>query len=521
MTRLPDIIRQTAARHPNAVALAPAPGPSGVYTYAQALALVQRGAASLRATNLAPGDPVLLFLESSASWPIAFFSILEAGLVAVPLPAETPLATAAGVAAHARARVAVVGNRTRGLAGGSSLRCLSVEQLIEGGDAPASSPSELPEVALLAFTSGSTTQPRAVELTHANLLANLQAALQVRQAAPGDSFLSMLPPAHLFELMAGLLGPLACGARVVYAPSLLPNRILAALRDERITRALSVPALLQILYEEVVSELVDAGILDPVQRDQSLAETSRRLRDEMDEPDRERLRASVRERIGSSLHLLHVGGAALDPAWAEITTAVGLRLEVGYGLTEASPIVSAALATQCPPGSAGRPLPGVEVRIADDHEILVRGPSVMRGYFRDAESTAAALKDGWLHTGDHGYLDADGFLFVTGRIKEALVTAAGDTLYPEEVEPYYASPLFAEQCVAGLPGPQGNDVPTLFVVPVSPDVGEPDLRRAFESLRAAAPPRFRVAGMVRLAGPLPRTALGKVRRRMLSQQGPN
>jgi long-chain acyl-CoA synthetase len=452
---------------------------------------VQRGAAVLREANLAPGDRALLYLESGASWPVAFFSILEAGLVVVPLPAETPLATVTGVAAHAAAPIAIVGNRTGGLAVGNSVRCLSVEQLIESSVAPAPAPAvPLPELALLAFTSGSTTLPRAVELTHANLIANLEAALRLRQAAPGDSFLSMLPPAHLFELMGGLLGPLACGARVVYASSLLPNRILAALRDERISHALSVPGLLQILYEEVVSELVDAGILDPAQRDQSLAETARRLRDEMHEQDRERLQASVRERIGNCLRMLLVGGAALDPAWAEITAAVGLRLEIGYGLTEASPIVSAGLASECPAGSAGRPLPGVEVRVADDREILVRGPNVMRGYYRDADSTAAALKDGWLHTGDHGRLDADGFLFVTGRIKEALVTAAGETLYPEEVEPYYASPLFAEHCVAGLPGPQGNDVPTLFVVPAEVGSGDLELRRAFEDLRAAAPSRF-------------------------------
>ena len=184
----------------------------------------------------------------------------------------------------------------------------------------------------------------------------------------------------------------------------------------------------------------------------------------------------------------------------------------------ASPIVSAGLASECPPGSAGRALPGVEVRIGNDREILLRGPNVMHGYYRDAGSTAAMLEGGWLHTGDHGRLDADGFLFVTGRIKEALVTAAGETLYPEEVEPYYASPLCAEHCVAGLPGPHGNDVPTLFVVPAAPDVDEQDLRRAFDDLRAGAPPRFRVAAMVRLAGSLPRTALGKVRRRFLVQQ---
>jgi long-chain acyl-CoA synthetase len=479
---------------------------------------MERGATVLRARGLVPGDHVLLYLEPCAAWPVAFFSALEAGLVAVPLPAETPAATATAVAAVAGARIAVLGQRTHGLAERAGPCCLPVEELLQTDAAPATAPSlSRPELAVLAFTSGSTSQPRAVELTHANLLANLEALLHVRQAAPGDSFLSMLPPAHLFELMVGLLGPLACGARVVYAPSLLPHRLLAALRDERITHALSVPALLDVVYQEVVDELVDAGVLDPARRNQSVAETVRRLRD-MDGPDLEHMRASIRERIGPSFHTLVIGGAALDPAWAHVAAAVGLRLEVGYGLTEAGPIVSAALAAESPPGSAGRPLPGVEVRVADDHEILVRGPNVMRGYFRDPEATAAALRDGWLHTGDHGHLDTDGFLFVTGRLKEALVTAAGETLYPEEVEPYYDSPFFAERCVAALPGPDGNDLPTLFVVPASPDVGDPELRRAFEDLRAAAPSRLRVAHLVRLTGPLPRTAVGKVRRRAVGEQ---
>jgi long-chain acyl-CoA synthetase len=500
-------------------------------SYAQLQMLMERGAALLRDAGLMPGDTVLLSLEPCPAWPVAFFSILEAGLIAVPLPAETPLASAAGVAAFAGARVAVVGQRTRGLDVGSGVRCVPVEELLRAEPSVGREPHEAmtpsnhgadtprsPELALLAFTSGSTQKPRAVELTHASILANLQALLQVRQATPGDSFLSMLPPAHLFELTVGLLGPLACGARIVYAPSLMPHRLLAALREEKITHALSVPALLDILYEEVVNELVEAGVVEPVRREQSLAETARRVREDLNEIDRERLRTSLRERIGTSFHTLVVGGAALDPAWADITAAVGLRLEVGYGLTEASPIVSLALAAQSPPGSAGRPLPGLEVRLDENHEILVRGPSVMRGYWRDPEATAEGLRDGWLHTGDSGRLDADGFLFITGRLKEAIVTAAGETLYPEEVEPYYDSPLFAERCVAALPGPQGNDLPTLFVVPISPDADEQALRHTFEDLRAAAPARFRVTNLVRLAGPLPRTALGKIRRRVVAQE---
>jgi long-chain acyl-CoA synthetase len=520
MINLPDLVRRSAERYADAVALAPVPGNGTGWSYEHLHALMERGAAQLESAGLAPGDRVLLYLESCAAWPVALFAILEAGLVAVPLAADTPLATAAAVAALAGTRLAVLGNRTRGLAAiRGDVRYLTVEQLLQPESTtrhPDRKPP--PEVALLAFTSGSTREPRAVELTHANLLANLRSLLQVRRAAPGDSFLSMLPPAHLFELMTGLLGPLACGARIVYATSLLPHRVVDALRDERITHALSVPALLDVIYEEVVNQLVDVGAAQAAARGQSVAETARRLQQELDVAERQRLHASVRERIGTSFHTLAVGGAAFDPAWATVTAAVGVRLEVGYGLTEASPLVSIGLAAECPPRSAGRPLPGVEVKVDEIGEILVRGPNVMRGYFGDPANTAAVLQDGWLRTGDHGRLDDNGFLFITGRLKEVLKTAAGETLYPDEVEPYYDSPLFAERCVAALPGPHGNDLPTLFVVAASAAIDERELRQVFEDLRAAAPSRFRVADMVPLAGPLPRTPLGKVRRRSVAQQ---
>jgi long-chain acyl-CoA synthetase len=513
MMTLPELLRQSARRHGDAPALrsAGAPCAEGV-SYARLAALAGRGAARLRAAGLAPGDRVLLFCEPGSAWPVAFFSILAGGLVAVPLPAETPLPTAARVAAFAEARAALVGGRTRGLAVllGGTLCVDAAELLRPEGPAP-DLPEPRPGLAVLAFTSGSTSQPRAVELTHANLLANLDAMLQVRQAGPGDAFLSMLPPAHLFELMVGQLGPLACGARVVYSRSLMPHRLIAALRDEGISHALSVPALVDALYQEVLDELAEAGVIHPAVRGQAPEDTAAFLR-QATEADLAPLRAGFRGRIGGTFHTLFVGGAALDPAWAVIAPAFGIGLEVGYGLTEAGPVVSSGQAGACPPGSVGRPLPGVAVRLGEGGEILVCGPNVMRGYFKDPDATAAALPDGWLRTGDRGRLDADGFLFITGRLKEAMVTAAGETIYPEEVEPYYASPRFAEWCVAALPGPQGNDLPTLFVVPAAPTLTEGDLRQVFDDLRAAAPARFRLSGVERVAGPLPRTATGKVRR---------
>ncbi len=437
----------------------------------------------------------------------------------MPITADTTPPAAAAIAARATPKAAIISERTERLGAElrNSMNIVFVERLFREGDVSGDFlPGEAQDLAILAFTSGSTGQPRAVELTHKNLLCNLDALLQVRQVRPGDALLSMLPPAHLFELMAGLLAPLACGARVVYAGSLLPNRLVEALRECEITEALAVPALVGCLYEEVADQLVEVGIIET--SDASPAETARRIQSELGTEELQRIRAGVRCRIGEAFRTLIVGGAAVDPAMAEVIAALGIRVEVGYGLTEASPIISTGFVGQCPLGSAGHPLPGIDVQIDECGEILVRGPNVMRGYFKDPRVSAAVLQNGWLKTGDYGRLDEAGFLFVCGRLKEAMVTAAGETLWPEEVEPYYVNPLFAEVCVAALRGRNGNDLPTLFVVPASPELKGKDLEDTFASLRAAAPARFRVDRIIRLREALPKTASGKIQRRILVQQ---
>lgn len=461
------------------------------------------------------GARVLLAAESSPHWAPAFFSILQAGAVVVPVTADTPPAALTSIVAHADVSIILVTERTEASVralGLKGLHILKLQALFEGTSAATEIPTRpTPELAMLAFTSGSTRQPLAVELTHANLLADLHALLQVRQTKPGDAFLSMLPTAHLFELMGGLLGPLACGAKIVYPGSPLPNRLVESLREDRITHACCVPGLLHCLYQEVLDELVTGGLVAAERRNQPVALTAQWFDSNPD--DQAAIVQGVRARLGSSLTTLVLGGAALDPAWIAILRALNIRAEIGYGLTEASPIVSLGLAEECPPGSVGRSLPGVEVRIGPSREILLRGPTITSGYHRNAEATHAAFTDGWLRTGDRGHLDAEGFLFITGRLKEAMVTAAGETIYPEEIEPYYASPLFAEWCVAGLPGADGNDVLTLFVVRNGTRVADDELTATFQQLRAGAPARFRLDRMILLDHPLPRTALGKPRRR--------
>ena len=511
---LPDVARRSAERygpHPALVRTAATGG--GGLTYAELWAGAERGASFLRDQGLDHGDRVLLVGDPLPQWVGVLFAVLHAGLVAVPFSRSKDDPTIARFIEITGARAVVVG-------GGVTVGPLQFVPVAPCDVRPQSGAAHRPpirdDLALLVFTSGSTANPRAVELTHGNLLANLEAMLALRHAAPGDSFLSMLPPSHLFELMGGTLGPLACGARVVYPGALLPNRLVAALREERITYALEVPALLDALFREVRGAIQDAGVVEepppgagPEHAAQVLAE--------MTPERRAAVRDAVRATIGPSLHTLIVGGAALVPAWGEVLAAVGVRLEVGYGLTEASPIVSLGVAGEAPRGSVGRPLPGVDVRVGDGGELLVRGANVMRGYFRDEEATRAAFADGWLRTGDVGRVDAQGFVFVDGRIKEAMVAATGETIWPEEIEPLYASPLFAEWCVVPVRSADGNDVATLVACPADPNLPDTDLNREYARLRAAAPARLRVAGFVRMNGSLPRTATGKVRRRFFGE----
>ncbi|MDA1276877.1 MAG: AMP-binding protein [Verrucomicrobia bacterium] len=493
----------------------------GGFSYRQLSENARRGAAALHQAGLETGDRILLLADSTPAWAVALFSIFQAGMIAVPVPPPSPPALIGGIARRAKIRGCILSESQAGaIRDVEGIECrLSADRMFVSEDSVERTAAWKPsELAVLAFTSGSTAQPRAVELTHANLLADLAGLLDARQARRGDAFLSMLPPAHLFELMVGLLGPLSCGAKIVYPGSPLPNRLIDSLRDDGITYACCVPALLTCLYEEILDELVDRGTVAAERRGQTIRQTARRFESELKPDEVRRIHAGVRQRIGEGFHTLAVGGAAMDPDWLPILRGVGIRTEVGYGLTEASPIVSLGLAGECPVGSVGRPLPGVEVRIDSNEEILVRGANVMRGYHRDEMATLAVLADGWLRTGDRGRIDDRGFLFITGRLKEAMVTAAGETVYPDEIEPYYSSSAFAEWCVAPRRGVDGNDVPTLFVVPAAAEQSQERLTEVFRSLRSLAPARLRLNEMIRVPAPLPRTPTGKVQRRRVAEQ---
>ena len=293
------------------------------------------------------------------------------------------------------------------------------------------------DTAVLLYTSGTTGRSKGAMLSHRNIVSNIQNAIPLLGADHTMHTLSFLPINHVFEQVAGTLAPLSLGGTVSIAESL--KKISQNLIEEQPTYFMGVPALYRLLLGRIMKNVSE----NPVARTLFALPLTRPL-----------ITAKVRKKLGGNITFIS-GGAALDPEIARGMETLGFTLYQGYGITETSPIIS----FECPgwknPGSVGRPIPGVEVRIDTPNEegvgeILVRGENVMQGYYRRPEATAEAIKDGWYHTGDLGRLDDEGLLYICGRLKNLIVTPNGKNVYPEEVEnELLKSPLIAEVMVYG------------------------------------------------------------------------
>jgi len=319
--------------------------------------------------------------------------------------------------------------------------------------------------AALLYTSGTTADPKGVQLTHANLLGEVNAVFGLLQIGPSDAVLGILPMFHVLAQMANLLLPLVKGARVVYLETLNTTELLRALQERQITAFAVVPQFFYLIHERIFKEVSKRGkVAESLLR--TLMRINRFLR-KFGLNAGKLFFGKIHATFGTRMRYLITGGSRFDPVVANDFRDFGIDLLNAYGLTETS-----AAAFLNPPGkvvigSVGPPLPTVEGKILDPQpqeesgppvgEIILRGPIVMKGYWNRPDATAAVLKDGWLYTGDLGYFDARGNLFITGRRKEVIVLANGKNIYPEEIESHYLkSPFIKEICVMGLEAKPGD-----------------------------------------------------------------
>lgn len=304
------------------------------------------------------------------------------------------------------------------------------------GPPPAADRSPL-DTAVILYTSGTTGRAKGAMLSHANIVTNIESAVEHLDVHEGMHTLSFLPINHVFEQVAGILAPLSLSGTISIAESL--KKIGQNLVEEHPTHVMGVPAVYRVLLGRINRNIEEK----PLSRTLFSLPFTRPL-----------VTAKVRKALGKNITFVS-GGAALDPEIAKGMTKLGFTIVQGYGITETSPIIAAECPTQRKLGTVGKVIPGVEVRI--DHpneegvgEILVKGPNVMQGYYKRPKATAEAIVDGWYHTGDLGHMDEGGFLSIRGRMKNLIVTPNGKNVYPEEVEnELLKCPFIAEVMVYG------------------------------------------------------------------------
>src|SRR4051812_42749164 len=445
---------------------------------------VARFARALAALGLARGERVALLLPNTLDAVTADQAVLALGGVPVPMHAIDNPESIAYILADSEAALLVADTKAQWQAiaatnavpatlrhvvlrecarspDGGAPQVLSLDVFLARGDAaPATQVAAAPtedDLAALVYTSGTTGKPKGVMLTHRNVLSNVKAVVQHLDPRSDDVFLSFLPLSHTFERTCGYYLPIACGASVAFARSV--QQLSEDLRTVRPTILVSVPRIYERVYARVQSMLETSPLKQRLFRAAQevgwrrfcraqklpLAQGGSPRLDALAWPLLSRLVAQpLLAQFGGRLGVAVGGGAALSQPIAHTFLGLGLPIVQGYGMTESAPVVAANTPEDNDPATVGRPLPGVEVRIGENKELLVRGPNVMRGYWKRDEDTARALAGGWLHTGDQAAIE-NGRVRILGRVKEIIVTSTGEKIAPVDLEmAIVADPLFEQ-----------------------------------------------------------------------------
>ncbi|MDE0025865.1 MAG: AMP-binding protein [Spirochaetaceae bacterium] len=417
-------------------------------------------AALLRERGVGKGDRVILWGPNAPHWVFAFFGCLRIGAVLVPLDMRSTADFVRQVIARTAPSLAFTAHATGGDAalGLPAILFEDLERLIH--DRPAAEPASLggDDLAEIMFTSGTTGDAKGVLLTHGNLMANLAS---VQQVIPGDAsfrMLSLLPLSHMFEQMGSLFAGLGCGASITFVTSRQPAILLKTMQERRVNMMLLVPQALDLFMKSIEREVANRG---KEHAWQLLMKLARRLPVAL----RRLLFRQVHARFGGHLRIVVSGGAALDQALGEKWHLLGVSVLQGYGATEASPVISCHSLTEARFDSVGPPVPGVDVRIAAGGEIQVRGPNITQGYWQAPEQTAAAFDGDWYKTGDIGFVDDAGHLHIRGRVKEMIVLANGQNVFPEDIEAVlHRIPAVTDATVVGLQRGQDTQVHAVFLL---------------------------------------------------------
>lgn len=465
-------------------------------------------------------DKVAIYAENRLEWVYAFYAAWKTGGIAVPIDFMATVEEVAYILNDCRPEV-VFCSKAKEADAREAMQALAYSPTLlvledceqQANAAPIPDGTAFPErdnaeTALLIYTSGTTGSPKGAMLSFDNLYVNTTA---VSDAVPiytsEQRVLVFLPLHHIFPLLGTLVMPLYVGATAVFSPSMSPDDLRATLQTGQITILLAVPRLFHMLHKSIREKINASAVTRTVFK---LAET-------LNSPAlSKRIFHTVHERFGGHVKFLISGGAAIDNDAARDLKTLGFDLLTGYGMTEAAPMISFTHPGTLKIGASGQPLPSNEVRIVDD-EIVAKGRNVMQGYYNRPDETAAVIKNGWLYTGDTGYLDDDNFLFVTGRKKDIIVLPNGKNINPEEIE---FKILKTFDTIKEIGVFMADDILQAIVLPDFQKLHERGVQHierfvrwdVFDAYNHSASPSKKIAQFTIAREELPRTRLGKLRR---------
>ncbi|HUI72078.1 MAG TPA: AMP-binding protein [Spirochaetia bacterium] len=517
------------------------------HIHALSTALLTRG--------VAKGDRVGLISENRSEWVITYLAVTSVGAVIVPYDILLKTEELAAIMRASEARIIFTSTeyleKVQKAVGASAKDVIVFEEtfasivkegrglISSGNDAYARAVVAPDDLAALIFTSGTTGTPKGVMLSHRNLVVNGDGVQMTTPLGPGDNWIIVLPFHHTYPTSLGVFTPLLTYGRITCVPSMKTNVLIGIMKDTGATCVPAMPLLIEKIYKGILASVKEKGVLVRALFRVMFAASSFFFKVFHIRLGKLLFRSVARELGVSKLRFFVSGGGPIAKEVIDGMEALGLVTFQGYGLTETSPVISNTAPAHNKPGSVGLPLANVEVRIdTPDHngngEILTRGPHVMLGYYGMPEKTAEVIdSEGWLHTGDIGKLDSDGYLYITGRLKNVIVTKGGKNIYPEEIENLLqASPLLSEVVVVGKTDSEGGEYPHAIIYP-DPEVlaaMEPGKSLTEDELRGIVRAEIQkcTSGAARYKIPqsfevspveLPKTSTRKVKRYLFAEAG--
>ena len=502
----------------------------GNWTYQELYQASKALSLFLYSQGIRKGDRVAIVLENGPKWPVVYFGLMMAGAICVPIDTQCTSFEIENLLKDSEAKLVFTSSELKEKIKDQSKVITDIDKAIINGKNVKEAffqDNGPQDIASLIYTSGTTATPKGVMLTHKNFLSNVNSMVATGIISQKDHVLSILPLHHSYPFTVTLLFPLLKGGSVAYATSLKAEDIFKSARDFKVSIFVGVPQIFSMINRTIEEEVKKLPLFTRMLI-AILKELFWIIRKLTGVNLSKIVFSKIHKNFGDSLSFFISGGAKLDKDAAKSLFKFGFTILEGYGLTETSPVVTFNPVKTQKLGSVGKALEGVSIKIAHPDsrgsgEIAIKGDNVMKGYYKRPQETQNAIKEGWFYSGDAGYIDKDGYLYITGRIKDIIVLSTGKNIYPDEIEAHYQKSRFIkEMCVFAMPTKRHEKARDTLYAVIVPNMDvfrkegrihiEGSIRWDLENLSKELPSYKRIMGFSISNEPLPRTRLGKIKR---------